>query len=379
MKNPWLVLAVLVLGRTSFGMQYQSVGAVGPALMAGLGLNYTDLGTLIGAYSALGLLVALLAGWLILRFGDRAILLSGLGLMSAGGALLAVAPDFHVALLGRVLSGTGSVLVVVVAPKMTMDLFAGPRLSAAMGTLMSAYPLGIAVALIVMPLLGNWRMAMVATSVLSALGLAISAAMPKAPTSAGHAAKIKRLDGAVLGPLVAAGLVWAFLNAAYGVLLGFAPAWFVGQGTSAHAAGILTSIAAFTTVPLGPVGGWTLGRLGRPVMAIGLCLGGMTLALLALPAGIASPVCLLAVGAAIGVCAGPIMALPGEILPSHHRAVGMGLFYAIYYGGMTLLPPLAGLAGDLTGTASAPLLAAAAFSALSVLSLLAYAGARRRV
>ena len=49
MTNPWLVLAVLILARTSFGMQYQSVGAIGPAMMAGLGLDYTDLGTLIGA------------------------------------------------------------------------------------------------------------------------------------------------------------------------------------------------------------------------------------------------------------------------------------------------------------------------------------------
>jgi hypothetical protein len=47
-----LVLAVPILGRTSFGMQYRSVGAVGPATMAGLGLNYTDLGTLIGGSAA---------------------------------------------------------------------------------------------------------------------------------------------------------------------------------------------------------------------------------------------------------------------------------------------------------------------------------------
>ena len=170
------------------------------------------------------------------------------------------------ALMGRVLSGTGSVLLVVAAPKMTMDLFAGPRLPAAMGALMSAYPLG----------------------------------------------------------------------------------------------------------------GWALGRSGKPVRGIGLCLIAMTLAYRALPGGIASAVCLLVVGAMVGLCAGPIMALPGEVLAPQHRALGMGFFYAIYYGGMTVLPPLAGRAGDATGSAAAPLVAAALFSLLSVLSLLAYAGARRR-
>jgi predicted MFS family arabinose efflux permease len=376
--NPWLVLAVLILARTSFGMQYQSVGAVGPAMMAGLGLDYTDLGTLIGAYSTLGLLVALLAGWLIVRFGDRTILLSGLSLMIAGGALMAVAPGFTLALTGRVLSGTGSVLLVVAAPKMTMDLFAGPRLPAAMGALMSAYPLGITLALIGMPLLGDWRLAMGVGAGLCVLALLAATTTPATVHPEGGSPKMVRLDRKALVATVTAGLVWAFLNAAYGVVLGFAPAWFVQQGTSPHTAGLLTSIAAFTTVPLGPLGGWALGRSGKPVRGIGLCLIAMTLAYLALPGGIASAVCLLVVGAMVGLCAGPIMALPGEVLAPQHRALGMGLFYAIYYGGMTVLPPLAGRAGDATGSAAAPLVAAALFSLLSVLSLLAYAGARRR-
>lgn len=378
MTNPGLVLAVLILARTSFGMQYQSVGAVGPAMMAGLGLDYTDLGTLIGAYSILGLLVALLAGWLIVRFGDRTILLSGLSLMIAGGALMAVAPGFTLALTGRVLSGTGSVLLVVAAPKMTMDLFAGPRLPVAMGALMSAYPLGITLALIGMPLLGDWRSAMGVGAGLCVLALLAATTTPATVHPKDGSPKMVRLDRKALVATVTAGLVWAFLNAAYGVVLGFAPAWFVQQGTSAHTAGLLTSIAAFTTVPLGPLGGWALGRSGKPVRGIGLCLTAMTLAYLALPGGIASAVCLLVVGAMVGLCAGPIMALPGEVLAPQHRALGMGLFYAIYYAGMTVLPPLAGRAGDATGSAAAPLLAAALFSLLSVLSLLAYAGARRQ-
>ena len=74
---------------------------------------------------------------------------------------------------------------------------------------------------------------------------------------------------------------------------------------------------------------------------------------------------------------GPIVALPGAVLAPEHRAVGMGLFWTTYFVPMTLLPPLAGLARDLTGDAAAPLCAAAAFTALGLAALAGYAGLRR--
>jgi hypothetical protein len=51
----------------------------------------------------------------------------------------------------------------------------------------------------------------------------------------------------------------------------------------------------------------------------------------------------------------------------------------MYFVPMTLLPPLAGLARDLTGDAAAPLYAAALFTALALPALIAYVGVRRPV
>src|SRR5918993_21621 len=65
------LLAVLTFARVAYGVQFQSVGAVGPAMVAELGLDYAALGTLVGAYSTLGLALSLPAGWLIARLGDR--------------------------------------------------------------------------------------------------------------------------------------------------------------------------------------------------------------------------------------------------------------------------------------------------------------------
>jgi MFS family permease len=63
-------------------VQFQSVGAVGPAIVAELDLAYASLGTLVGAYSALGLALSLPAGWLAARHGERRVVLAGLGLMA---------------------------------------------------------------------------------------------------------------------------------------------------------------------------------------------------------------------------------------------------------------------------------------------------------
>jgi hypothetical protein len=83
-----------------------------------------------------------------------------------------------------------------------------------------------------------------------------------------------------------------------------------------------------------------------------------------------------ATGLALGATADPIVALPAAVLAPEHRAVGMGLFWSVFFAPMTLLPPLAGLARDLTGDAAAPLWAAA-FTASALLPLLGYAGLRR--
>jgi MFS family permease len=70
------------------GFQFQSVGAVSPLLMERLHIGNTELGWLIGIFSLPGVFLALPGGLLGGRFGDRRVVLTGLGLMTAGSALM---------------------------------------------------------------------------------------------------------------------------------------------------------------------------------------------------------------------------------------------------------------------------------------------------
>jgi dipeptide/tripeptide permease len=51
---------------------------------------------------------------------------------------------------------------------------------------------------------------------------------------------------------------------------------------------------------------------------------------------------------------------------AEHRAVGMGLFYTIYYVGGTFAPALCGMVADAAGAPEGGLLAAASLSALAI-------------
>ena len=54
----WLILAVLFLARTAMGFQFQSVAALSPFLVDSLGIDYTQLGLLIGLYLLPGIAIA---------------------------------------------------------------------------------------------------------------------------------------------------------------------------------------------------------------------------------------------------------------------------------------------------------------------------------
>ena len=373
-RDGWIVLAVLTVARAAYGLQLQSVGAVGPAIVDGLGVTYASLGTLVGAYTSLGVVLALPVGWLTERLGDRRIVLGGFTLMVAGSLVMAAAPGFGAALAGRVISGAGGVLLGISLPTIIMNRFAGPALSLAMGTLLAGWPVGIGVGAAGLPLLGSWRIAMLATAGLCALSMAGTACVLDGAARRGG--RSSRPTVAELKPVVAAGLVWACVNAGYSVLLGFAAVFFVGRGLSPDAAGGLVSLTAFATVPTGPIGGWLLGRHPIAGIAAGTIIFAVAVALLPWSGW---PATLLVIsGVALATIGGPIVALPAAVLTPAHRAIGMSVFWLMFFVLMTVLPPLAGLARDLTGAAGAPLLVAAAFSALALPFLAAYVATRRQ-
>jgi hypothetical protein len=60
----WLILAVLFLARTVMAFQFQAFAALSSFVVAGLGIDYTQLGFLIGLYLLPGSVIAYPGGLL---------------------------------------------------------------------------------------------------------------------------------------------------------------------------------------------------------------------------------------------------------------------------------------------------------------------------
>lgn len=372
--NRWAELGILAASRAAMGAQFQVVGALGPLLIGTLAADWTELGTLIGAYSLAGVAVALPAGWVMARLGDRGVLLAGVGLMALGGVVLALAPGFATALAGRLVSGTGGALLAIACAKMVLDRFSGASLAPALGLMLMAWPSGIGVALLVLPLLGEaWRAGLwLSAAVCAASFLPLWWALPRAEGPGAAPARPGGLLAREWGPLLSAGAVWGFYNAAFVVALGFAPAFLVARGWAAEQAGAATSMIGFAILPLLPMGGALAERAGRPVAVTVACMLGMAGCLLAVVAGLPPWVFLTLFGVLTAPPASLVMAMVGRALSPASRAFGMGMHYTLFYGSLALLPPLAGLARDVTGAPEAPLWAGVAFLGIALGALAVY-------
>ena len=384
MARRWIILAALTLARTAMGFQFQSVPAVAPQLTGGLGMSYAVLGTLIGLYLLPGAAVAIPGGWLGQRFGDKRLVLAGLAMMTAGGAGMGLSGEAPWLMTGRLVSGTGAVLLNVLLTKMVADWFGGRETVTAMGFLIVSWPLGISLAMVTLPGLGaalGWPAVMVAAALATGASLALVWMVYEAPPhtpAAAPGARHPSLGRRELVLAMLAGLVWTFYNVGLITVLAFGPDHLVALGRSPVAASAAVSLVSWLIMPSLVAGGWIAARIGRPDLTVAACFAAVAALLWAVPLT-GGPVLLFAL---VGLIFGPpgplIMALPVEVLRAENRAVGMGVFFTCYYAGMAAVAPLAGLARDLTGSAAAPLWFAGATMVAALACLVALRAVQRR-
>lgn len=381
MQRLWLILVTLTLARMTMGFQFQSIAAVGPRLTEESILTHTQLGTLIGLYLLPGALFAIPGGWLGQRFGDKRIVLAGLAMMTLGGAALALSELYPVMFGGRLLAGLGAVLLNVLLTKMVTDWFVGQRIATAMGVLISSWPLGIALALLTIGPLSDaigLRWAFFVPIALSTLALLLVAMIYTSPPGSEEIdppagpptpARLSRseLQGAVLS-----GCVWALYNVALILPLSFGAQYLVTRGYELGAAGATVSLASWLIIPALPLGAWLADRIGRPVATMVASFLAIAALLWTLPLTSAYLLVFIAMGVVFGPAGGLIMALPAQVLRPTNRALGMGIFFTMYYLGMGIFPVIAGYSIDLTGSAAAPLVLAGVAIMLALITLLAF-------
>jgi MFS family permease len=366
MGNRWAVLALVVVARTAMGFQFQSVAAVGPFLVADLGLSYAELGTLIGLYLLPGAFLALPGGMLGTRLGDRAVILLGLGLMTVGSAGVATGDSWAVAAGGRLVSGAGGVLLNMQLAKVVTDWFAERELATALGVMLAAWPLGIGLGLATLGALAaatTWRAAILGTTLSAALAFGLML-LYREPAAMSEGARVERRWWTIAGReatlTAVAGLAWAALNAGFILVLSFGPKLLPERGATPASANLVVSWASFLSIGTVPLGGALLDRVRRRDAVVVVGMAGAAAASGAFALGGPALLWSALVGLLVAPAAG-VVALPGEVLPARSRSTGFGLFYALYYAGMGLVPVVAGHLVDRSDGAVALWLAAVLF------------------
>ena len=358
MRNRWGILAVLFAVRATIAFQFQSVAAMAPLLTGEFGVSLADIGILIGLYFAPGVALALPGGAIGQRFGDKATALGALLLMLAGAAMMASTASWNIQIAGRLLSGAGSVILSVQLTKMLTDWFAGKEIASAMAILVNSWPLGIAVCLLLLPFIGT-RYGVGAghlgVAALIAVGLALLAILYRPPADAGVAATAttQRLDRNATLAVILTGLIWGLFNLGFAIIFSFGPTMLVEHGWSIAEAGSTISIVLWISVVSVPLGGLLADRTGRPatiIIASGLVTA--TLMVLLPRSGAVLPI-VIALGLISGLPAGPIMSLPSRVLQPQTRAIGMGVFFTMFFGCMMLGPVVGGACAKWAGSAAA--------------------------
>ena len=131
--------------------QFATIGALGPLVGQAFQIDTAGIGLLIGLYLSPGLIFALPGGAIGQKFGDKRAVLFGLVLMTLGGAVSAIGPNWEMQFLGRVLAGIGGIILNVLMSKMITDWFEGKEIATAMATFVNSWPAGIALELVVQP------------------------------------------------------------------------------------------------------------------------------------------------------------------------------------------------------------------------------------
>jgi MFS family permease len=359
LRNRWGILAVLFTVRLTMGFQFQSVAAVASLLERELGASLADIGVLIGLYFTPGVALALPGGAIGQKFGDKTTVLAALLLMLAGGLAMAFSASWSVQVAGRLIAGAGGVMLNVQMTKMVTDWFAGREIATAMAIFVNSWPAGVAISLLTLPAIGAaYGVSAVYLAVVAMIGcgMGLLGALYRSPPNliATTTARV-RLDRNTVIALIAAAMIWGLYNVGFATIFSFGPSMLVEHGWSITAAGSAISVVLWLAVVSVPSGGFLADRIGRPgLIIVAGCLVFAILMIL-LPRSSAVVAVTVALGLVCGLPAGSIMSLPARVLQPATRAIGMGLFFTVYYACMMLGPAIAGACAKSAGSAGAAL------------------------
>ena len=160
----WTMLALMSLLYGCFGLAVTSIAPLVDTISKELSINSSQMGTILGAWQLVYIGLAYQSGSLLDRFGVKRSIAAGALAIAVSLFVRAAAVDFITLLLAVIIFGLGGSMISVGSPKVASMWFSGRQRGMATSVSFAGSILGsiIGMALtsaVVVPLLGNWRLA----------------------------------------------------------------------------------------------------------------------------------------------------------------------------------------------------------------------------
>jgi MFS family permease len=366
-RATWLVLAVVSIANFGNFYVYDSIGPVADLLQRQRGFSDTEIGMLNAVYSLPNIVLLLVGGLMVDRFGTGRMMAATAVICFAGAILTAVGTGFDGMAAGRFLFGVGAETFNV-ATLAAVVRFAPARFPAfAIGVSLALGRAG-AFAVDMSPTwlpgaYAGWQPPLLVAAGLAGVSLLMSIAyawIERRDTSAGRARHA--------APAVAWSGLYRF-GPAYWQLLGLCALWYAvifafrstfsikyfqhAHGLGLAAAGAINAWVFLAALVATPVLGWVCDRLRRyaPLLAFGALLLPVAIAVLAMPGRALWPGTIL-IGLSFSLVPAVLWPLTARIVPPERYGTAIALISVALNAGIAGANLVAGQLNDHFGASA---------------------------
>ena len=362
---PWAALALVSLANFGNFYVYDSIGPVAALLELQRGFSNSEIGMLNAIYNLPNIVLLLVGGILVDRFGAARMLTWTAAICFAGALLTAYAPAFASMAGGRLLFGIGAETFNIATFAAVVRYFPERHLAFAMGLSMAlgrggAYSVDMSPTWFAGAYAGGWQppleiAALFAGSSLVACGIYAWLDHRSGPRtqSSGAAPRFSFRDIARFGPAYWYLLVLCVLW--YSVIFAFRSTFSIKYFQHVHgldlaAAGAINSYVFLAALFATPAFGWLCDRVGRyaPFLAFGAFLLPVAIAVMALPQGSLGLGTVL-IGISYSLVPAVMWPLTAKLVPKNKLGTALGLMWVVQNAGIGGANLIAGWLNDAYG------------------------------
>jgi len=359
---PWVALALVSLANFGNFYVYDSIGPVADLLEQQRGFSNSQIGMLNAIYNLPNIVLLLLGGMLVDRFGAARMLTWTAAICLAGALLTSYGPTFTSMAGGRLLFGVGAETFNIATLTAVVRYFPHRNLALAMGLSMAlgrggAFSADMSPTWFPGAYAAGWQPPLEIAALLAALSLVMCGAYWLMDNRSGiraqaieTAPRLSFRDVSRFGPAYWYLLVLCVLW--YSVIFAFRSTFSIKYFQHAHgldlaAAGAINSYVFLAALFATPAFGWLCDRIGRyaPFLAFGALLLPISIAFMAVPQG-SLGIGTVLIGVSYSLVPAVMWPLTAKLVPTNRLGIALGLMWVVQNAGIAGANLIAGWLND---------------------------------